>query len=55
MKVKNTLTQILHKHTGQPLDKLVADMERDKWMTAEEAVAYGLIDKVIYPQEKKKK
>lgn len=55
MKVKTTLTGVLHKHTGQPLEILQADMERDKWLTAEEAVAYGLIDKVIYPQEKKKK
>lgn len=55
MKVKTTLTGVLHKHTGQPLKILQADMERDKWLTAEEAVAYGLIDKVIYPQEKKKK
>lgn len=55
MKVKTTLTGVLHKHTGQPLKKLTEDMERDKWLTAEEAVAYGLIDKVIYPQEKKKK
>jgi len=55
MKVKTTLTGVLQKHTGQPLKILQADMERDKWMTAEEAVAYGLIDKVIYPQEKKKR
>lgn len=55
MKVKTTLTGVLHKHTGQSLKVLQADMERDKWLTAEEAVAYGLIDKVIYPQEKKKK
>lgn len=40
MKVKTTLTGVLHKHTGQPLKKLQEDMERDKWMTAEEAVAY---------------
>ncbi len=55
MKVKTTLTGVLQKHTGQSLKVLQADMERDKWLTAEEAVAYGLIDKVIYPQEKKKK
>lgn len=52
MKVKTTLTGVLHKHTGQPLKKLQEDMERDKWMTAEEAVAYGLIDKVIQPNKK---
>lgn len=57
MKVKTTLTGVLHKHTGKPLKQLQADMERDKWLTAEEAVEYGLIDKVIYPKDwgKKKK
>ena len=35
------------KTTGQPLQKLKDDMERDKFMNAEEAVAYGLVDKVI--------
>ena len=35
------------KNTGQKLDKIHHDMERDFWMTAEEAVKYGLVDKVI--------
>ena len=34
-------------HSGQPLEKVSKDMERDYFMTAEEAVAYGLIDKVL--------
>lgn len=53
VKVKTTLTGVLQKHTGQPLKVLQQDMERDKWMTAEEAVEYGLIDAVIYPKKKK--
>ena len=44
---KRELTEIYEKTTGQPLDKLKADMERDKFMTPEEAVEYGLADKVI--------
>ena len=44
---KKELTQIYHKHTGQPIEKLQADMERDKFMTPEEAVAYGLADKIV--------
>ena len=44
---KKELTEIYEKTTGQPLEKLKADMERDKFMNAEEAVAYGLVDKVI--------
>ena len=44
---KRELTEIYEKNTGQPLEKLKADMERDKFMNAEEAVAYGLVDKII--------
>ena len=44
---KKVLTDIYVTHTGQSYDKLRADMERDNFMTAEEAVAYGLADKVI--------
>ena len=42
-----SLTEIYEKTTGQPLEKLKADMERDKFMNAEEAVAYGLVDKIV--------
>jgi ATP-dependent Clp protease protease subunit len=44
---KRELTEIYEKNTGQPLQRLKDDMERDKFMNAEEAVAYGLVDKVI--------
>ena len=44
---KKELTEIYEKTTGQPLQKLKDDMERDKFMTPEEAVEYGLADKVI--------
>jgi len=37
----------LAKHTGQPLDKIERDTDRDFFMTAEEAKAYGLVDEVI--------
>ena len=48
---KKELTEIYEKTTGQPLDKLKADMERDKFMNAEEAVAYGLVDKIVTNRE----
>ena len=48
---KDELTKIYEKHTGQPLDKLKADMERDKFMTSEEAVKYGLADKIVSSRE----
>ena len=44
---KKELTEIYHETTGQPLDKLKADMERDKFMTPTEAVEYGLADRII--------
>ncbi len=45
--VKARLNQILIKHTGHPLAKIEEDTDRDRFMTAEEARDYGLIDKVI--------
>jgi ATP-dependent Clp protease protease subunit len=45
--LKNALNGILAKHTGQPLEKIAADAERDFWMGAEEAKAYGMIDQVL--------
>jgi ATP-dependent Clp protease protease subunit len=45
--LKRRLEEIMAKHTGQELDKVAADMDRDYFMTSEESVAYGLIDRVI--------
>lgn len=47
IKIKKHLNQILSENTGQPLEKLEKDVERDYFMEAEEAKAYGLIDEVI--------
>ena len=46
-KTKKKLNEILSENTGQPLEVINADTERDNFMTAEEAKAYGLIDEVI--------
>ena len=45
--VKDRLNRILAENTGKPLEVVAADTERDNYMTAEEAVAYGLVDKII--------
>ena len=45
--IKDRLTQILHSHTGKDIETLKRDMERDFFMSAEEAVQYGLIDSVV--------
>ena len=47
MRWKEVLTNIYVKHTGRSFDQLKSDMERDNFMTAEQAVAYGLADSVI--------
>ena len=47
LKLKERLNLILQKHTGQPLDKVAADTERDFYMSGDEAKEYGLIDEVI--------
>lgn len=47
VKTKERLNALLSKHTGQPLDKVERDSDRDYYMTADEAKKYGVIDKVI--------
>ena len=47
MKTKKKMTEMLAKNTGQPIEKVEKDVDRDYYMTSEEAVAYGLVDKVI--------
>jgi ATP-dependent Clp protease, protease subunit len=47
VKVKERLNRILIKHTGHPLEKIEQDTDRDRFMSAEEAMEYGLIDHVI--------
>ena len=50
-KVKERLNRILIKHTGHPLEKIEKDTDRDRFMSAEEAAEYGLIDQVIEHME----
>lgn len=45
--LKDKLSEIMAKNTGQKLDKIRSDMERDFWMSADEAVKYGIVDEVI--------
>ena len=47
LKTKEKLNRMLSENTGKPYETIVADTERDNWMSAEEACAYGLIDSVI--------
>jgi len=52
---KATLNKIIANHTGQPFDTVAQDGERDKYFTAEEAKAYGLVDEVLGHNDEKKK
>jgi ATP-dependent Clp protease protease subunit len=47
LRVKKLLEEIMARNTGQKLEKLHEDMERDRWLTSEEARKYGIVDKVI--------
>ena len=46
-KLKEELYTIISNHSGQPYDKVYADSDRDYWMTSQEALDYGMIDKVL--------
>ncbi len=51
IKIKEKLNKILAEHTGQPLEKIKRDTDRDFYLSADEAKEYGLIDQVIKPKE----
>jgi ATP-dependent Clp protease protease subunit len=55
LKAKTMMNEILAKHTGQTVEKIADETERDRYMTAEEACQYGLIDEVLKEEEKKGK
>jgi ATP-dependent Clp protease, protease subunit len=51
LKVRESLNNILAEHTGQPLEKIARDTERDYFMTAEESKQYGIVDRIITTRE----
>ncbi|MFW5861968.1 MAG: ATP-dependent Clp endopeptidase proteolytic subunit ClpP [Spirochaetota bacterium] len=55
MKIRKRLNEIYVFHTGQPLEQIEKDIDRDFFMDAEEAVKYGIIDKVIVKEDNKDK
>jgi ATP-dependent Clp protease, protease subunit len=55
IKAKKMINEILSLHTSQPVEKIAAETERDRYMTAEEAKDYGLIDEVLHEEESKNK
>ena len=55
LKLKQIIAQIMANHSGKDLATILRDSERDFYMNPEEALAYGLIDKIVSPMERKKK
>jgi ATP-dependent Clp protease protease subunit len=51
-RVKDELNRLMAHHTGQDVEKVAEDTERDNFMTTDEALEYGLIDEIIRPDEK---
>ena len=47
LRIRASLNEIMAKHTGQPIEKIERDMERDFWMSAQQAREYGIIDEII--------
>ena len=48
LRIRASLNEIMAKHTGQPLEKIEHDVERDFWMGAQQAREYGIIDEIIF-------
>ena len=47
LRLKTSLSQILANHSGKSLEEIITDSDRNKWMSAEEAVEYGVVDKIL--------
>jgi ATP-dependent Clp protease protease subunit len=54
IKAKQTLNEIIARHTGQSVEQVAEDGDRDRYFTAEEAKEYGLVDEVFKPKEPEK-
>ncbi|HLE02421.1 MAG TPA: ATP-dependent Clp protease proteolytic subunit, partial [Dehalococcoidia bacterium] len=47
LRIQDRIRDILTKHTGQPLDKIARDTDRDFYLSAEQAVEYGIVDEIL--------
>ena len=53
LRTKNKMNRLMAEMTGQPLEKIALDVERDHFMSAQEALEYGIIDEIYQPRQKK--
>src|SRR5690554_1369277 len=51
IKARERIAQVIARETGQPLERVLKDIERDLWMPAEEAVSYGLVSRIVQRRE----
>ena len=51
-KTRKELYDIISQHSGQPYEKVFADADRDFWMTAQEALDYGMVDEILSKKSK---
>ncbi len=49
LRQREQASQLLARHTGQPIERIRLDTDRDRWMTADQAVEYGLVDRILSP------
>jgi len=54
MRIQDKIREILVRHTGQPIDKITHDIDRDFYLSAEQAKEYGIVDDILTPPEKSK-
>lgn len=54
LRIKKALNEIISRHTGQPLEKIIKDTDRDFYMSAEEAIKYGIVDEILEAKKVKK-
>src|SRR3954462_7520610 len=53
LEMTRRMAEIIARHSGQPLEQVMKDIDRDRFMTPDDAVAYGLVDEVIQPADKR--
>ena len=53
-KTRTELYNIISEHSGQPFERVFADADRDFWMTAQEALDYGMVDEILKAKKKSK-
>jgi ATP-dependent Clp protease protease subunit len=47
LRTRERIARVISRETGTPIEKVTSDMERDYWMSAEEAIAYGIVSRVV--------